>query len=133
MTTVASTRPAPSGLSIRTTSGPPPRSERRAGLLLSAPFLIIYLLFLIGPLLMGIVLSFFNTTTVKNGLGGWVGLSNYTKVLEDSLFWDAMWHSVLFTLFTTPPLVILALVFAVLTARMRRGRVFYRLAFFAPY
>ncbi|TJZ96293.1 carbohydrate ABC transporter permease [Actinacidiphila oryziradicis] len=133
MTTVASTRPAPSGLSIRTTSGPPPRSERRAGLLLSAPFLIIYLLFLIGPLLMGIVLSFFNTTTVKNGLGGWVGLSNYTKVLEDSLFWDAMWHSVLFTLFTTPPLVILALVFAVLAARMRRGRVFYRLAFFAPY
>jgi multiple sugar transport system permease protein len=120
-------------VSIRTTSARPPRTERRAGLSFSTPFLIIYLLFLVGPLLMGVVLSFFNTTTVKNGLGGWVGLSNYAKVCQDPLFWDAMWHSVLFTLFTTPPLVILALVFAVLTARMRRGRVFYRLAFFAPY
>jgi multiple sugar transport system permease protein len=101
--------------------------------LLSAPFLVIYLVFLVGPLLVGVVLSFFNTTTVKNGLGDWVGLSNYSDVVGDPLFWNAMWHSVLFTLFTTPPLVVLALVFAILAARMPRGRVFYRLAFFAPY
>jgi multiple sugar transport system permease protein len=132
MTTVAATRPAPEPL-VRAAPTGPPGSERRAGLLLSAPFLIVYLIFLAGPLLVGIVLSFFNTTTVKSGLGGWVGLSNYTNVLQDQLFWDAMWHSVLFTLFTTPPLVVLALVAAVLAGRMRRGRVFYRLAFFAPY
>jgi multiple sugar transport system permease protein len=101
--------------------------------LLSAPFLVIYLVFLVGPLLVGVVLSFFNTTTVKNGLGDWVGLSNYSDVVGDPLFWNAMWHSVLFTLFTTPPLVVLALVFAILAARMPRGRVFYRLALFAPY
>src|SRR6201999_1837754 len=69
----------------------------------------------------------------KSGLGGWVGLSNYAKVVKDSLFWEAMWHSVLFTLVTIPLLVILALLFAVLASRIRRGRVFYRLAFFAPY
>lgn len=90
-------------------------------------------MFLVGPLLMGIVLSFFNTTTVKDGLGAWVGVSNYTKVVKDSLFWDALWHSVLFTLITTPLLVLLALLAAVLASRIRRGRVFYRLAFFAPY
>ncbi|MBY8882873.1 carbohydrate ABC transporter permease [Actinacidiphila acidipaludis] len=133
MTTVASTRPAstpsrPAALDHRT-----PSSERRAGLLLSAPFVLVYLVFVIGPLLIGVVVSLFNTTTVKSGLGEWVGLSNYTKVCADPLFWQAMWHSVLFTLFTTPPLVVLALVFAVLAARIRRGRVFYRIAFFAPY
>jgi multiple sugar transport system permease protein len=132
MTTVAVPRTASEP---RVRSGPKqaPRSERRAGVLLSAPFVIIYLLFLAGPLLVGIVLSFFNTTTVKSGLGGFVGLSNYTEVCRDPLFWDAMWHSVLFTLFTTPPLVILALAAAVLAGRMRHGRIFYRIAFFAPY
>jgi multiple sugar transport system permease protein len=133
MTTVASTRPAPAAAVPAARPGRPPRSERRAGLLLSAPFLLVYLVFLVGPLLVGIVLSFFNTTTVKSGLGGWVGVSNYTKVCADPLFWDAMWHSVLFTLFTTPPLVVLALAAAIQAGRMRRGRTFYRLAFFAPY
>ncbi|MFD4973189.1 carbohydrate ABC transporter permease [Streptomyces sp. NPDC058424] len=133
MTTLVSTRPAPTALTKPLPPDRPPRSERRAGVLLSAPFLVIYLVFLVGPLLVGVVLSLFNTTTVKSGLGDWVGLSNYSDVVRDPLFWDAMWHSVLFTLFTTPPLVVLALVFAILAARMPRGRIFYRLAFFAPY
>jgi multiple sugar transport system permease protein len=133
MTTVASTRPARAASRPAAAEHRAPAAERRAGLLLSAPFLLIYLVFVIGPLVVGAVVSFFNTTTVKSGLGAWVGLSNYTKVCRDPLFWQAMWHSVLFTLFTTPPLVVLALVFAVLAARIRRGRVFYRIAFFAPY
>ncbi|GHE62008.1 carbohydrate ABC transporter permease [Streptomyces spiralis] len=133
MTTVVPTRPAPTAPAAAPPADRPSRSERRAGALLTAPFLVIYLLFLIGPLLVGVVLSFFNTTTVKSGLGDWVGLSNYTEVVTDPQFWDAMWHSVLFTLLTTPPLVVLALAGAILASRVRRGRVLYRLAFFAPY
>lgn len=133
MTTVASTRPVPAPAGTATADRRPSTSEGRAGVLLSAPFLLVYLVFVIGPLLVGVVISMFNTTTVKSGLGAWVGLSNYTKVCGDPLFWQAMWHSVLFTLFTTPPLVVLALLFAVLAARIRRARVFYRIAFFAPY
>lgn len=133
MTTVVPTRPAPTAFAAAPPADRPTRSERRAGALLTAPFLVIYLLFLIGPLLVGVVLSFFNTTTVKSGLGDWVGLSNYSEVVTDPQFWDAMWHSVLFTLLTTPPLVLLALAGAILASRARRGRVLYRLAFFAPY
>lgn len=133
MTTAVPTRPAPAPSATTPPPDRPPRSERRAGVLFSTPFLVIYLLFLVGPLLVGVGLSFFNTTTVKSGLGGWVGLSNYSEVVGDPLFWQSLWHSVLFTLLTTPPLVVLALVFAILAARMPRGRVFYRLAFFAPY
>ena len=108
-------------------------SERRAGWALSAPFIVLYLLFLVGPVLIGLVISVFNTTTVTSGLGGFVGLSNYRDVLSNPDFWSAMWHSVLFTLLTTPLLVLLPLLFAVLAARIRRGRWFFRLAFFAPY
>jgi multiple sugar transport system permease protein len=110
-----------------------PAGENRSGWLFSLPFLALYLLFLIGPVLIGLVVSLFNTTTVKSGLGGWVGLSNYRDVLTSSDFWSSMWHSVLFTLLTTPLLIILPLLFAIFAARLVHNKWFFRLAFFAPY
>jgi multiple sugar transport system permease protein len=110
-----------------------PKDQNRAGWLFSAPFLIFYLAFLIGPVLIGLVISLFNTTTVQSGLGGFVGLSNYADVLSSGDFWASMWHSVLFTLLSTPLLVLLPLLFAVLASRIARATWFYRLAFFAPY
>jgi multiple sugar transport system permease protein len=105
----------------------------RAGWLFSAPFLLVYALFLIGPMLYGLLMSLFNTTTVHGGLGSWVGLHNYAEALSSSDFWSAMWHTLLFTLLTTPLLVLLALVLAILAERLKRGKWFYRLVFFAPY
>src|SRR3954454_20790475 len=79
-----------------------PKGENRAGWLFTTPFLVLYLLFLVGPVLIGVVISLFNTTTVQAGLGNWVGLSNYADVLSDPQFWSSMWHSVLVALLTTP-------------------------------
>src|SRR3954453_5105521 len=107
--------------------------ENKAGWLFATPFLVLYVAFLIGPVLIGIVISLFNTTTVKSGLGDFVGLSNYADVLSTGAFWASMWHLVLFPLLTTPLLVLLPLLFAILASRVTRGRWFYRLAFFAPY
>jgi multiple sugar transport system permease protein len=125
---------------IRPGTAPAPRRSRptsdtgqRTGLLLAGPFLVLYLLFLIGPLIYGIIMSFFNASTVRTGLGSLGGFGNYREVLSSSDFWHSMWHTVLFTIYTTPPLVVLALVLALLTERLRRGRWFYRFAFFAPY
>jgi multiple sugar transport system permease protein len=110
-----------------------PAGENRAGWLFATPFLVLYLLFLIGPVLIGLVISLFNTTTVTSGLGDWVGLSNYGDVLSNKDFWASMWHSVLFTLITTPLLVLLPLLFAIFASRVTHQRWFFRLAFFAPY
>jgi multiple sugar transport system permease protein len=79
------------------------------------------------------VVSFFNTATVASGLGDWVGVDNYSEVLSSKAFWDSMWHSTLFTLLTTPLLVLLPLLFAMFAARISRNQWFFRLAFFAPY
>src|SRR3954454_15091035 len=132
----ATTLPAPASTAKDTarpiTAGGAHRHQNRAGCLFATPFLALYVAFLIGPVVIGLVISLFNTTTVKSGLGSWVGLSNYAEVLTESDFWASMWHSVLFTLLTTPLLVLLPLLFAVLAARISRGRAFYRLAFFPP-
>ncbi|HEX4258743.1 MAG TPA: sugar ABC transporter permease [Streptosporangiaceae bacterium] len=100
---------------------------------LTAPFLIFYILFLVGPLIYDVVLSFFNTSLVKGGLGNFAGFANYRELFGDHQFWSAMWHTILFTLVSTPPLVILPLFFAIVVNRIRRGQWFFRLAFFLPY
>ncbi len=131
MTAVAETVPGIEARTQKMEKAPP--GENRAGWLFATPFLVLYLLFLIGPVILGVVISLFNTTTVKSGVGRWVGLSNYRDVLSSSDFWKSMWHSVLFTLLTTPLLVLLPLLFAVFAARVIHNKWFFRLAFFAPY
>jgi multiple sugar transport system permease protein len=97
------------------------------------PFLLLYVLFIIGPALYGLVMSFFDTSLVKPGLSGFAGFGNYAEALQSSDFWSSLWHTIWFTILTTPPLIVLAFVLALLADRVKHGRWFFRLAFFAPY
>ena len=132
MTTQTIARPA---------ATPTPRSKRvldsgrsgRPALGFLAPFVILYLLFVIGPALYGLLMSFFDTSLVRPGLGTFAGLRNYTEALGSSDFWSSLWHTVWFTILTTPPLVVIGFVFALLAERVSHGKWFFRLAFFAPY
>jgi multiple sugar transport system permease protein len=129
--------PAASATLPRTTTADRARAEKPrrnwGNFGLVTPFLVFYILFLVGPLVYDVVLSFFNTSLVKSGLGSFAGFANYTELFGDSRFWSAMWHTILFTLVSTPPLVILPLFFAIVVNRIRRGQWFFRLAFFLPY
>ncbi len=128
---LATTRPpAEYNLAVRGEHQP---GHARPALLLMAPFLILYVLFIIGPSVYMVVMSFFDTSLVRSGLGPFAGVRNYADALGTSAFWASMWHTIWFTILTTPPLVVLAFVFALLADRVRRGRWFFRLAFFLPY
>ncbi|GAB3447497.1 carbohydrate ABC transporter permease [Actinophytocola sediminis] len=105
----------------------------RPAVLFLAPFIGLYLLFTVGPAIYGLVMSFFHTSMVFPGLGEFAGLANYAEALTSSDFWSALWHTLWFTILTTPPLVALGLVFALLAERAGRSRWFFRLAFFLPY
>ena len=131
MTTETVVRPRPA-----TEDGPAPERRRGSGLPalgFLAPFLVLYLAFIIGPTLYGLVMSFFDTSLVKPGLSGFAGFGNYTEALQSRDFWSSLWHTVWFTILTTPPLILLAFVFALLADRAKQGRWFFRLAFFAPF
>jgi multiple sugar transport system permease protein len=123
--------PAAPGVTPRTTTGRP--GHGRAAMWFLTPFVVLYVLFIIGPAIYMVVMSFFDTSLVHSGLGSFAGFRNYSEALGSADFWSSLWHTVLFTLLTTPPLVVLALFFALLAERMKRGRWFYRLAFFLPY
>jgi multiple sugar transport system permease protein len=72
------------------------------------PFLIVacllpavglLMVFLTYPLALGIWLSFTDTTIGKSGQ--WVGLENFQYLLEDRLFWQAVFYSVFYTAVAT--------------------------------
>jgi len=97
-----------------------------------APFLAVYGLFLIWPLLNGLWMSF--TDATLNGAGGdFVGFANYIEALGDPLVWTTLGNTAFFTLITTVPLVAIALAMAVLVHTGLPGQWLWRLSFFLPF
>jgi multiple sugar transport system permease protein len=108
------------------------RRPDRSGWFMIAPFFVIYILFLLWPVIGALWSSLFDKSLGVTD-GGWRGLGNYGELLGDADFWSAMWHTALFTLLTTPPLVILSLGLALLVNRALPAQWLFRLAFFSPY
>ena len=96
------------------------------------PFLVVYALFAIWPVLYGLGMSFFDVSLVGGG-SDFVGLANYSELVGDSLVWTTLWHTVLFTVLSTVPLVIIALAMALLVHTGVRGQWFWRFVYFAPF
>ncbi|MGP4975444.1 carbohydrate ABC transporter permease [Brachybacterium tyrofermentans] len=109
------------------------RTRSTKAWLFLAPFVLFYAAFMIGPTVWMMIASFFNTSTVHAGLGSFAGLANYVEMFTRDDFWSSLWHTLQFTLYTVPPLVVLSFVMAVLTNRVARGQWFFRLAFFLPF
>jgi len=125
----------PAAVSAGTATRPARRkrgSSGRSGWLMITPFFVIYILFLLWPVVGALWSSLFDSALGVTD-GGFRGLGNYGELLGDADFWASMWHTALFTLFSTPPLVILALGLALLVNRALPAQWLFRLAFFAPY
>jgi ABC-type sugar transport system permease subunit len=96
-----------------------------------SPFYLLYGLFLLVPIGVGLYLS----CTEWAGLGAprWVGLRNYQDLLTDSSFWTSVRNTSLYVVFTMCVVVPAALLIAqALNARGLRGRDMFRLAYFMP-
>jgi multiple sugar transport system permease protein len=94
------------------------------------PFLALYSLFVIWPVIQGIYVSLY-----KWGLMGkirFLGASNYTHFLTDKFFWEALWHTTWFVIISVPLLIITALVLALLANRKTRAQKFFRVSYYLP-
>lgn len=119
--------------SHRGSSRAPSQSVRRlgSGMPFLIPFIIVAVLFLIVPIIYGLWLSFTSQSLMGNG--GWIGLENYKEAFADPTMWSTLGHTLLFTVMSTIPLVLIALVMAILVYVGIPGQWFWRLSFFAPY
>jgi multiple sugar transport system permease protein len=110
-------------------------SVRRAvppGLLFALPFLLLFAVFMLWPLAQGLWTSFTDKSLSAHA-PSFIGADNFTEAFQDSEMWRALGHTVLFTVISTVPLVLVALVMALLVHTGLPGQWVWRLAFFAPY
>lgn len=96
------------------------------------PFMIVYAVVVLWPIVLGIRMSFFNWSLLAGSLRG-LGFANYRQLFQDAAFWGSLWHTVVFTILSTPPLVILSLALALLVHRKIPAQGVFRLIFFAPF
>ncbi|MFH8607421.1 carbohydrate ABC transporter permease [Streptomyces sp. NPDC018029] len=97
-----------------------------------APFLLLFLLFVIVPVLRGVWLSLTDANISGDG-ARFVGLDNYSEALRDPLVWDSLGHSAYFTLLVVPCIVLVALLLALLAHHIEHAKWLWRLCFFAPF
>ncbi|TDD25505.1 carbohydrate ABC transporter permease [Nonomuraea diastatica] len=105
----------------------------RSGLLYVLPFFVTFVLFLLWPLIYGIWMSFTDRDLAAGAEPELVGFANYAEALTDPMVWTTFGNTVLFTVMTTIPLVVLALAAALLVNMGLPGQWVWRMAFFVPY
>ncbi|MFE7130177.1 carbohydrate ABC transporter permease [Streptomyces sp. NPDC057638] len=107
------------------------RREARVGLAFVAPMLLLFLVFRFGPTLGGFFLSL--TDYRLSGQWEFIGAENYSRLLDDDLFWESLGVTALYTAVFVPLTVLLSLGTAVLLHRTVWARGFFRGLFFLPY
>lgn len=115
------------------TRAPRGRARRRdwlAALLFLAPFLVLYLLFLVYPLFKGIWISFHDWDLLDESIRIWIGWENYAYLWEDPIFWRATWNTFYFVILTVPSMTALALLLALAVSGGGRIRAICRSIFF---
>ncbi|WP_406281806.1 carbohydrate ABC transporter permease [Streptomyces sp. NBC_00209] len=108
------------------------RSLTRGGGLFVLPFLVVFALFLVWPVVQGLWMSLTDASLSLRGTE-FVGFANYTEAFGDPDVWSSLGNTVLFTVISCVPLVLVALGMALLVHSGLAGQWVWRLAYFAPY
>lgn len=97
------------------------------------PFVIVFLVFNVYPVLRTLFLSFTNYRGFGEAV--WNGITNYTRVLGDKFFWRSLWHTIkmwgLNIVLQLGLAFLLTIVFSDVKYRIR-GLGFFRAVFYLP-
>lgn len=99
--------------------------------LLLAPALIILGLFTFWPMIFLLGLSFTQGSLTRSG-SYWVGLANYARLWSDPDFGQVLVNTLIYTLGTVIPAVVLPLLLAVILNQNLPGRGLWQLLYFMP-
>ena len=109
-------------------------SKRRRELILVWVFLLpslaVFFLYRILPLLWNFVLSFEKFSLF--GTSKWNGIEHYRDMIEDEVFWTALWNTLIY-IASAPLGIVLALVVSLMVNTEVRGRNLYRTVVFLSY
>lgn len=112
-----------------------PFMQRIAPLGFIGPHLLFFLVFMVGPTLYGLYISFFNWDFL--GTAKFIGFKNYlnlfdSKTLQGTYFWQSVWATLQFVIYSVPFLIAVPLALAMALNTGLRGRIVFRTIFYAP-
>ncbi|MDH7807427.1 multiple sugar transport system permease protein [Rhizobium sp. AN67] len=106
---------------VRVDEKPQPRwtrwldlGDRSLAVLLLAPAAILLSLIIVYPVARLVYTSFFSLSLTSGLPAEFIGLENYTAMLDDPIFWETTWNTVLITLITVPGALFMGLGLALL-------------------
>ncbi|RFC00712.1 sugar ABC transporter permease [Rhizobium leguminosarum bv. trifolii] len=89
-------------------------SDRALAVLLLAPAGLLLALIIVYPVCRLIYTSFFNLSLTSGLPAEFAGLDNYRLMIDDPVFWETTWNTILITLITVPGALLLGLALALL-------------------
>lgn len=124
------------------TPGPPsrrPRRRRRSALgsraayAYVAPFFVLFAAFSLYPFIYTAWVSLHEVNLSNPDQMKWTGFGNYTKLLHNEFFWNALKNTITIGIISTVPQLCMALGLAHLLNYKLRGRMFFRVAMLMPF
>jgi multiple sugar transport system permease protein len=106
------------------------KKENMAGYLFLLPWFVGMIVFMAGPVLSSLYLSFTNYNLI--GIPQWLGLQNYSEMLHDPQWLDAVKVTLLYVFFSVPLKIVFALIIAMLLKQGLRGLGIYRTIYYIP-
>jgi multiple sugar transport system permease protein len=109
------------------------RAERRLGLLLTMPAVVVMVLVAGFPILYAVWLSLHRADLRFPNLTAWIGLDNYISVLSSHTWWSDFFNTVVITVFSVALEIVLGLLIAEAMYRALYARTWIRVAVLVPY
>ncbi len=118
------------------------RAENRAGWMMASPWILGFLLFVLGPMIASIILSFCEYDVIHPAKI--IGLKNFITMLgfhkntdvgwtaNDTLFWKSLWNTIYISVIGVPLSMIIGLAIAMLLNTKVKGMTLYRTFFYLP-
>ncbi|MGJ4932103.1 carbohydrate ABC transporter permease [Bradyrhizobium sp. HKCCYLS2038] len=125
--------PAPDGLRDRAWSRWLDPDDRTLAVLLLTPAALLLVVIIAYPVARLFYTSLFSLSLTSGLPARFVGLENYTLVMEDPVFWETTWNTLLITLITVPGALLAGLALALLANLPFRTKWPVRLALLVPW
>ena len=109
----------------------PGNSDLKDGILFCLPFMIVFALFLLFPMLFGLFIGFFDWDILSTRT--WTGFGNYVKLFKDVTFYSSLGHTLVFVLVSTPLLLVTGFLMALLVTSRSPLKDVAENIFFLPY
>ncbi len=105
---------------------------RLSGYAFVAPYLLLFLGFVVLPLAFGLVLSLMRWEMLSPLPPKFIGYGNYVEALRDRYFWKAFGATLLFVAMASPMTVCLAMLVSLALSSLRKRQAIYRASFILP-